>query len=348
MEALKKPNNIKIHFIIGSGRSGTTLLSYILNNHENCVSTPETKHLLFFYKKYHAISKVNQKLIDDLKHYFSIMLQSEGVVDYQKYLKIEPYFKLGEKITYFELCCKIYLAFANQKDLNKVTCIIDKNPSYTIQVDKLNGILPDAKYLCLIRDYRGFVLSNIESPEPYAKHLPIQYHSLVWVFYNKLIFDIKKKYGDKIMVLSYEELVSNKEKALLDICNFFNLKYTTDLFNYQDKIYLEKEPTQKDERLLSKRNTLEKPINANRLDAWKGVFTSFQLKTIEFWCSKIGTNFNYKTTIKVNLFESIAILFISFPYYIRVWAYFKLKSTKLFVLSNEVRKAKYFNSINKK
>src|ERR1700752_398883 len=347
MEALKKPDSIKIHFIIGSGRSGTTLLSNILNNHENCISTPETKHLLYFYTKYHTITEVNSQLIDDLKKYFSIMLQSEGIVKYQKHLNIEPYFKLGEKITYFELCCKIYFAFTEQKDLSKVTCIVDKNPSYTIQVDKLNEILPDAKYLCLIRDYSGFVLSNIESPEPYAKNLPIQYHSLLWVFYNKLVFNIKKKYGGKIMILSYEKLVSNKEKALLDICNFFNLKYTPDIFNYQDKINLEKEPEQKDERLLSKRNTLEKPVNTNRLEAWKGVFTNFQLKTIEFWCAKTGTNFNYQTTLKINLFESIVILFISFPYYIRVWMYFKLKSVKIFVLLNEGRKAKYFNSLKK-
>ena len=343
-----KPNNITINFIIGSGRSGTTLLSYILNNHKNCISTPETKHLLFFYKKYNTISEVDQKLIDDLRHYFSIMLQSEGLVDYQKHLNIEQYFKLGEKINYFELCCKIYFAFVQQKDLSKINCIVDKNPSYTIQVDKLNEILPDSKYLCLIRDYRSFVLSNIESPEPYAKHLPIQYHSLVWMFYNKLVLNLKKKYGDKIMILTYEELVLNKEKALQDVCNFFDIKYTSDIFYYQDKIDLEKEPTQKDERLLVKRNTLEKPINAERLDAWKDVLTNFKLKTIEFWCRKTGNNFNYKSTTKINLLESVAILIISLPYYLRVWVYFKLKSTKLFVLSNEVRKAKYFNSINKK
>src|SRR5580658_10511241 len=107
---IDKPNDIKIHFILGPGRSGTTLLVHILNNHKNCVSSPEYKHLLFFYKKYHNITEVTPQLIDDAKKYLTTKLQTEDISNYEHYLHEEFPFTVGEKINYFEFCKRIYFS----------------------------------------------------------------------------------------------------------------------------------------------------------------------------------------------------------------------------------------------
>jgi len=345
---LDKPDNIKIHFILGSGRSGTTLLFHVFNNHKNCVSSPEFKHLLFFYKKYHNITEVTPELLKDIEYYSTIMKQADDMSDYYDYTNSQFKVTLGEKINYFELCKRVYFIFANNKiDTGEITTIIDKNPNYTLQVDKLSEILPDAKFLCAVRDYRSYVLSNIQSKGYNAKHLPIQYHSLVWFFYNKLILRIKEKYKDKTKILRYEDFVSDKEKSFEDICRFFDVAYYPECLNYQESIQITGNAEQRHERIANKMNALSKPINMARLEAWKGVLKPFQLKIIEFWCGNTGEKFGYKKTTRINFLKSMAILFISLPYYIRVWAYFQIKSVRLDFYLNEGRRAKHFNSLKK-
>ena len=53
-----------IHFIIGIGRSGTTLLSQLLNNHKEIQALPEANFLVFFLnqfqnKKQFTINDIN-------------------------------------------------------------------------------------------------------------------------------------------------------------------------------------------------------------------------------------------------------------------------------------------------
>ena len=55
-----KYDKINIHFIIGPGRSGTTLLAMIFNNHKDCVSAPEIKHFVYFYKKHKNITHISK------------------------------------------------------------------------------------------------------------------------------------------------------------------------------------------------------------------------------------------------------------------------------------------------
>lgn len=348
MDIIVKPSDIKIHFILGSGRSGTTLLFHILNNHKNCVSSPEFKHLLFFYEKYHNMTEVTVDLIKDVEYYGSIMKQADDMSDYYDYSNSKFNISLGERINYFEFCKRVYFIFANNKaDTNQITTIIDKNPNYTLLVDKLAEILPDAKYLCVVRDYRSYTLSNIQSKGYNVKHLPLQYHSLVWMFYNKLVLRIKEKYKNKVKILLYENFVSNKEESFEDICSFFDIEYYPECLNYQESIHIKENETQWHERIANKMNALSKPINTNRLEAWKGVFNSFQLKIIEFWCGDTGEKFGYKKTVSINILESLIILIISLPYYIRVWVYFQIKSVKLDFYLNESRRAKHFKSLKK-
>ena len=338
-------NNIKINFIVGSGRSGTTLLHHIFNNHKNCISSSERKHLLFFYKKYHDIKEVTPNLLKEVSEYHEIMKQALPV----NYPNLVLNFKLGEKVNYLNFCKRLYFQGNTvKKNTHLINTIIDKNPFYTLQVDKLHAILPEAKFLCVVRDYRGFVLSNIQSQEPYSKNSSIPNHSIIWLFYNKLVLNIERKYQNQTKIILYEDFVKNKEGVFKEVCDFFNLEFDLNCFNYQENISNGKIETLNFERSVQKKITLLKPINADRLDAWKEFFTVFQLKIMDFWCGKIGKEFGYKATTKANFIESIFIFMISFPYYIKCLIYFNLKSIKLQFYLSEKRKAKFINKLIKK
>ena len=49
---MTKDKTFKIHFILGLGRPGTTLLSSLLDTHPNLKCTPEAVFLVFFLQKY--------------------------------------------------------------------------------------------------------------------------------------------------------------------------------------------------------------------------------------------------------------------------------------------------------
>ena len=54
------------------------------------------------------------------------------------------------------------------------------------------------------------------------------------MFYNKLVLDVMQKTKTKTNLVTYEEFVLNKEKTLSTICNFLNIEYDENCFNYQD------------------------------------------------------------------------------------------------------------------
>ncbi|MBS1647033.1 MAG: sulfotransferase [Bacteroidetes bacterium] len=322
LQTLEKPNNIKIHFIIGSTRSGTTLLQEVLNHHKNCVAMGESKHLLLGYKKYGNMSEVTESLLKDISIY-------------RRKKEIPTFLKIGEKMNYFELCRRIY--FHKKENKKEVCAIIDKNPFYTLKTKELMEIVPDAKFLCTIRDYRDFVLSNKQSREHFSKKFSVINYSIIWRFYNKLVLETKKKYPTKTLFVFYENFVENKESVLKEVCSFLSIEYDEHSFNYQDRIKKNIEEKKMNERVLYKYNSLLKPINEDRSGAWKKGkhFAQIEHKIMDFWCGNIGAKLGYKKTTHISFIETVYISIISSFYYLRAWVYFKMSSLKINMYLND-------------
>ena len=62
---LEELRSIPILFIVGKGRSGTTLLSTILDSHPNVASATESRFLLIVWKKYKRVNEWNASLADE-------------------------------------------------------------------------------------------------------------------------------------------------------------------------------------------------------------------------------------------------------------------------------------------
>ena len=198
---LEQLDKVSIHFIIGPGRSGTTLLAMILNQHPNCISTPELKHFIYFYKKYKNIQIITKELLTDLQNYFNVV----GATKKNILFNIEDNFYLkdltiGQKISYAQLTKLIYLGFfSSVKDIENFSCIVDKNPFYTFHTEKILDIFPDAKFITVIRDYRAFVLSNRQSQKPFISVKSVSYYAYAWNFHAKKLVEIQKQNPQKSM-----------------------------------------------------------------------------------------------------------------------------------------------------
>jgi hypothetical protein len=328
-------DTIKINFIIGTGRSGTTLLVVLLNQLKNCIATPEIHHFIFFYKKYKNIDSISQQLIDDYKKYLTYYF------NYKKNPLIGPQnntliaeLKIGQKINYSQLTKLIYLGLFGNKGIdNQINIIIDKNPYYTLHADKILEVFPDAKLLALTRDYRGYILSNLQSQKRKVSKKNVIYHALVWNLYMRKIYKIKGNNSKKLKIVKYEDIVLDKEKIIKEILEFFNLKYSSELLNFHEGIKHKLEeveiPQNNIERTYKNVNNLSTPINTKRLYAWRDELRKDEIEKADFISSKYAKEYNYQSESKISVFKKIIITFISIPSFIRVKSFEVIDSPKL-------------------
>ncbi len=350
---LSKLDKIRVNFIVGSGRSGTTLLVYVFNQHPNCIASPEVKHLMFFYKKYKNIEYVTEQLLIDYRNYLTLfkknkkfLLASENTTSYLDDLV------LGQPITYAQLTKLLYLCLVERKsDLNTINCIIDKNPYYTFYVEHILELFPDAKILFMVRDPRAFVLSNRQSQKPFVKVLSLSYYALVWNLFAENIYKKHQQFKRSTKIVRYEDLAANKELVVEEISKFFGVDYSDQMFDFyktvQSELEEKKMPIHLYKRAQKKLLDLSSPINMNRVNAWKEQMSSHDIKKIDFLCRSYITLLGYEIIYTATFLEKIIYMLTSLFAHIRI-ALFKLTDSPflnyLIYINQIKRKGIYLNA----
>lgn len=332
---LKHLDDIKINFIVGIGRSGSTLLVSILNQHPNCISTPELHHFIRFYRKYKNISFVSESLVSDYKNYLELFFSYKvnPLIGPGNYTILDS-LKVGEKITYSQLTKLIYLGMYGEKGItNDITVIVDKNPYYTLQLDKILKIFPDAKFIALARDYRGFLLSNIQSKKIGTFEKSTYYHALTWNLFMSKIIAFKNTHNDKIKIIKYEDLVANKEIVVKDMFNYIGLSYIEKVFDFHktmEKKLSQLHASDKNyERMFNKITTLSNPINKNRVSDWETKLTKNQLKVCDIISIKYARILGYSPRSNYSGIDIYLIYLKCIPSYFKVKIFEWMKSPEL-------------------
>lgn len=332
---LTQLDKIKINFIVGSGRSGTTLLVYIFNQNPNCIASPEIKHFIHFYKKYKNIKFVSQNLIDDYTSYLKIYAKNKKLFMHDGSDTLLNKLKIGQEIDYSKLTKLFFFCLTEEKqNINEINVIIDKNPYYTFYLEKITSFFPDSKIVFMLRDYRAFVLSNRQSQKKNVKILSILYYALVWNLFLKKALAIQKKYPTRLLFIKYEDLVYEKENTIKYIANYFDVIYSPDMLNFhqtiQENLKRKKLTQIQYEWATKKIENLSKPLNTSRVNAWKDELTLNEIQRIEILCACYGKLVNYhpiKAEASSNLKIRTSIL--SIPAKIRLFLFQLLNNPNL-------------------
>src|SRR5690606_22202324 len=128
---------IAVVFIVGVGRSGTSLLQSMLNAHPNIVFLPETQ----FLRKY--VFKKNSSLVKQDK-----LLDILGKDEKFKVLNI------GLKDLHNKNAGEIYLLTLKQYEQSNSLYVGDKDPRLLDYLVQLNDFTPKSKVIHIIRDPR--------------------------------------------------------------------------------------------------------------------------------------------------------------------------------------------------
>jgi hypothetical protein len=297
---MTKDTTFKIHFILGIGRSGTTLLSSLLDTHPNLKCTPEAVFLVFFLQKYK-----NQNITLDQ---FKLMLEHIKIYGishpwvgwkFDELAAISEFNNLRKERSFlgYSSCCDIlYQNFKNQNGLQKTNpSIVDKNPSYCLYANHLHEYFGQSKFVLIHRDYRANVLSRKQSV--YLKSPNVAFNAFRWRLFTKKLIRFAKKNPSVCFQLKYENLVQDKEAYLNQLIQFFD-EDSSIQHNSSDKEELiisddfEIQEAYK-ERYIKKYGDLNKEVNASRISSWESELSQKEIAICDAFCGELGKELGY-------------------------------------------------------
>jgi hypothetical protein len=216
----------KVFFVVGSPRSGSTLLARMLGSHSKIFSRPEP-HLLTPLAHLGYYNKVEKAPYDAL-------LAAEST---RAFVEDLP----GGEQDYIDACRAyadtLYLRMLGTRpDAER---FLDKTPAYALILDFMAKIYPTAKYVILTRHPLAVFSSFAESFFDSDYQAAHDYNPITWR-YVPAVADFLRKAPVPIYHVVYEDLVADPEPMLNEIFEFLGLEHEADAVNYGEHEHVEK------------------------------------------------------------------------------------------------------------
>jgi len=246
-------------FIIGVGRSGTTLLAAMIGAHSRISCGPETH---FFS----GLDKVDKKLICEPRSWpihasrFLATLQHSKVVNVSRKYKIteEEIFKFLQKR---EPSIENMLRCFTEHHMNNQGKFrwAEKTPDHLRYVYQIRKYFPNSPILRIVRDPRDVALSLVKvswGPDSFLEAL------IIYRWYDDLSSDFFLN-DNLSYTLRYEDLVLNPERELKKICEFIGENFESNMLDTS------KSSTNVNSRKVPWKQLASQPPNKSRVFSWK-------------------------------------------------------------------------------
>lgn len=255
-------------YIVGVGRSGTSLLQSMLHAHSELTSSPESH----FFRSYIASEKGQKSIEKRGPERFREVLKEDRFFNR---LEVDPdKLKSLERPSFSVL--DVYKEITDLlKNKYQKNVLVDKDPRNLENISKIHQYFPLARIVHIIRDPRDVVFSktkaNWSSKRPYWLHAMIGEAQM-----NKGILSASKMNSTTYHQLKYEDLLETPEEVLNKLCSFLGLIYETGMLRFNEKA---QELVTKEE-MQWKKETFQPLIKENKYK-WKEYYSPFQLAVIE-------------------------------------------------------------------
>ena len=269
-------------FIVGSPRSGTTLLRNIISAHSRIVITPEARWIPLWYENRKGLTPeglVTPALISELLAHPKFALFHLGEDE------VMGLTRNSEPMSYASFLTAIFDMYGRIRGKDLVG---NKTPDSVRKIDTLHSLWPKARFVHLIRDGRDIALSLMNRPGWEAhrkpgtfktwKNDPVSTAALWWELNVGAGRNAGKLLGpDLCYEMRYESLVSDPKNECERLCEFLDLPYDESMLHHY------REPVLKSNPELGERRDRQ-PIT-RRLRDWR---TQMSLKDVERFEAAVG------------------------------------------------------------
>jgi hypothetical protein len=208
--------------IVGVPRSGTTLLRLMLDAHSELAIPPETGFVLNACGLTGEGDELRERLLETITgfHTWGVMRVSEAELR-DRLRHIEP-FDLAEGVRAF------YRLYAERFGKRRFG---DKTPMYRFHLRKLEGLLPEARFIHIIRDGRDVALSVRGfwfAPGEDMATIATDWHTGIAA---------TREQGSRVRgyaEVRFEDLIMSPERELRRLCEFLELEFEPRMLHYPD------------------------------------------------------------------------------------------------------------------
>lgn len=257
LNSTSKHDDFKPFFIVGCPRSGTTLLSVLLDRHSSVAVPPET----FFFHVFSGLSRRREKPDYEwlVSQYLDDSYMTAMKLDRSKILqRLHSYHP--DHSSFFRCALEEYAAVHNK------SIIGEKTATHLMWIDTIFQWYPNAKVVWIVRDGRDVAMAMMR-----LFHKNLRAHCSNWRRSVELGLKFEQKYSDKIYQIRFENLVSNTEYELIKLGQFLGIDYQERMID--TNIYSGAVP--ENERFYKERAL--QPIDRSRIGEWKHSATPQQI-----------------------------------------------------------------------
>ena len=286
-------NTLKYIFIVGSSRSGTTMMSRILAKHESVYTFNELHFFSQIYTKYkkNKIDRLSAQsvLLELFKRQYYGLFSKNDTSEYNDLSNKILVEKTYNIIDVF----KIFIEFELNNKKKTIACFHTPNNLY--YVEQISKTFSNAKFVNMVRDNRDVLLSQknkwkrkflgarkipfFESLRSYMNYHPIT-TSIVWN--SSLDITIGCKERTDFFILKFEEFLLSPDKKCKELCDFLGLNYQAEMLEVAN---------------IGSSNisdSKEKRIDSTKINKWQeGGLSNAEIYLAQFFSRSIMKEFNY-------------------------------------------------------
>ena len=216
-------------FIVGSGRSGSTLLRMMLAAHSRIAIPPETWFIMPLLERFSVDQLLNAR---ELNQAIDLMTGHYRWPDMK--LSVDEFRRRVADLRETHLSDLVGVVYAVQLEAAGKVRWGDKTPPYIQILPKLAALFPGSRFIYLVRDGRDVTKSfqNLGMYGPWLHDNTIEWRDAShWA--RKWM---NSGYGNRILQVRYEDLVIDAERTLRRTCAFLGEAFEPQMLSWQDEV----------------------------------------------------------------------------------------------------------------
>jgi len=272
-------------FILGRGRSGTTLIGRILGSHPAVLMPPEGFFIKNLCDRYRDLGAEKHAIDSFVRDFFAERRMRTWGLGQDALRRV-----LGGRtgpIDFEQTCGLVYDAYAESigRSSKEVRWLGDKNPHYGLFAKQLAARFSDARFLFVYRDPRDNVCSYRRVPFDSSSVGALAER---WATYNRNILEAEADYGDRFFRLGYETLVGDPVGSMQKVCSFLGIPFEESMLAFHGS-----EPKAFFGRGQSWHQRLGSALDASSLKRWRKEMTEEECALVHACCGETAARLGY-------------------------------------------------------